>query len=38
MLDLLVIICAKKLFETEKNIEIIGFDSVNDYYDISLKE
>ena len=28
----------KKLIETSENITIVGFDSVNDYYDVSLKE
>ena len=28
----------KKLLEENKNINIIGFDNLNDYYDISLKE
>lgn len=28
----------EKLFEIEKNIKVIGIDSVNDYYDVSLKE
>jgi nucleoside-diphosphate-sugar epimerase len=29
---------SKRLLEEEKNIKVIGFDSVNDYYDVSLKE
>ena len=29
---------AKKLLETVDNVKIIGIDSVNDYYDVSLKE
>lgn len=29
---------AKKLYETEENVTIIGIDSVNDYYDVRLKE
>lgn len=28
----------KKLIETSENITIVGLDSVNDYYDVSLKE
>lgn len=28
----------KRLFEEIKNIKVIGFDCVNDYYDVSLKE
>jgi len=28
----------KRLLETESPIDIVGFDSVNDYYDVSLKE
>lgn len=27
-----------RLLKTEKNLEIVGFDSVNDYYDVRLKE
>lgn len=27
-----------RLFNTESPVEIVGFDSVNDYYDVSLKE
>ena len=29
---------AKKLLEKVRDIKIIGFDSLNDYYDVSLKE
>lgn len=29
---------AKKLFDTADNVKIIGIDSMNDYYDVSLKE
>lgn len=29
---------AKQLFETQEDIVIIGIDSVNDYYDVKLKE
>ncbi len=28
----------KRLLEEIKNVKVIGFDSVNDYYDVSLKE
>lgn len=27
-----------KLFETYKNITVVGIDSMNDYYDVSIKE
>ena len=29
---------AKRLLEEQENVKIIGFDSVNDYYDVALKE
>ena len=29
---------SKRLLEEEKGIKVIGFDNVNDYYDVSLKE
>ncbi|MBR3865701.1 MAG: NAD-dependent epimerase/dehydratase family protein, partial [Clostridia bacterium] len=28
----------KELLNTVENINIVGFDSVNDYYDVSIKE
>ena len=28
----------RRLFETAENITVVGLDSVNDYYDVSLKE
>ena len=29
---------SKRLLEEEKGSKIIGFDNINDYYDVSLKE
>ena len=29
---------SKRLLEEIKGVKVIGFDSVNDYYDVSLKE
>ena len=29
---------AKRLLKEEKDIQVIGLDNMNDYYDVSLKE
>ena len=31
-------VLSKKLLEVNKNVKIIGLDSVNDYYEVSLKK
>ena len=38
MLGLLKYYLTKRLLEEYRDSKIIGFDSVNDYYDVALKE